>query len=57
MKERAHDYLQESRALLDRASIMAFEEAEKSHDKARRREEWARKAKKHADKLENIIIK
>ncbi|TIB68501.1 hypothetical protein E3Q17_03715 [Wallemia mellicola] len=57
LKERAHDYLQESRILLDRASVMAFEEASRSHDKALRREDWARRAKKHADRLENIIIK
>ncbi|TIB07236.1 hypothetical protein E3P89_03931 [Wallemia ichthyophaga] len=48
LKERAHDYLQESRALLDRASVMAYQEAEHSHDKARRREEWHRK-------LENML--
>lgn len=57
LKERAHDYLQESRALLDRASVMAYQEAEHSHDKARRREEWAQKARKHAEKLDKIIIK
>ncbi|TIB07828.1 hypothetical protein E3P92_03949 [Wallemia ichthyophaga] len=57
LKERAHDYLQESRALLDRASVMAYQEADHSHDKARRREEWAQKARKHAEKLDKIIIK
>lgn len=50
LKSLANDYLTESRSLLHEAALVAEEEA-------RNRNQWAEKARKHAYKLERIVIK